>query len=308
MVTPHPISFQRVKIRHIEVFRAVVMSGSIRCAAEQLHVSAPAVSASLKQLETIVGFDLFLRTANGLVTTTEGIAFNKRIAALYENLDEISAFALQLRNGVDASLRIACSPNLALEIIPRIVKRLLAQFPSSSFSIEVMPTKDLTNAIAAQRVDVAVGINLPSGAYGKPTQIGQCAVIAAVPSSWPEANKRELTPSQLISRPWIRFHQETTQGAATLEWFSSESDSVQAVASVRVARVACSLVEQAIGFALLDEFTANKASTASVTCVSISPPIAYSVDYLRASAPSSTRLSDAFITELKRLFATRFAP
>jgi DNA-binding transcriptional LysR family regulator len=307
MVALSTPNFQRVKIRHIEVFRAVVLSGSIRSAAEQLHVSPPAVSASLKQLETIVGFELFLRTANGLVATSEGIAFNKRVAALYENLDEISAFALQLRNGVDASLRIACSPNLALEIVPRVVARLLKDFPSSSFNIEVMPTKELTNSIAAQRVDVGVGINLPNGPFGKPFAVGRCAVVAAVPTDWPEAREHHLTPSVLAKRPWIRFHPETTQGAATHEWLSRESVHSNSVASVRVARVACSLVEQGIGFALLDEFTASKAAKDRVVCLPITPSITYSVDCLTASAPTSTRLSDAFVRELQRAFPIKAA-
>jgi DNA-binding transcriptional LysR family regulator len=296
-------STQRIKIRHIEIFRAVVITSSIRGASEQLHVSPPAVSASLKQLETIVGFALFSRTSNGLVPTSEGVVFNKRVAALYDNLDEIAEFAVQLRQGVDASLRIACSPNLALDIIPSVIKRVLEKFPSSSFSIEVLPAKELVSAIAAQRADVAVGINLPLGPFVKPLTVGNCAVVAAVPLNWPEAKEQQLTAARLADRPWVRFHPETTQGAATHGWLSNQTDALHPVASVRVARVACSLVEQGIGFALLDEFTSKRAAAGSVACVAISPPLSYTVDFLKATAPTSTRLSDAFFSELKKLFS-----
>jgi DNA-binding transcriptional LysR family regulator len=298
-----PSSMQRIKIRHIEIFRAVVMASSIRGASEQLHVSPPAVSASLKQLETIVGFALFSRTSNGLVPTSEGIAFNKRVAALYHNLDEISEFAVQLRQGVDASLRIACSPNLALDVIPSVIKRVLEKFPSSSFSIEVLPAKELVSAMVAQRADVAVGINLPNGPFGKAFTVGHCAVLAAIPSHWPEAKEQQLTAANLATRPWVRFHPETTQGAATQAWLSNQTEALHSVASVRVARVACSLVEQGIGFALLDEFTSRRVATGSVACVTISPPLNYTVDFLKATAPTSTRLSDAFFAELKKVFA-----
>lgn len=296
-------STQRIKIRHIEIFRAVVITSSIRGASEQLHVSPPAVSASLKQLETIVGFALFIRSPHGLVPTSEGVAFNKRVAALYDNLDEISEFAVQLRQGVDASLRIACSPNLALDIIPNVIKRVLEKFPSSSFNIEVLPAKELVSAIAAQRADVAVGINLPLGPLGKPLTVGNCAVVAAVPLHWSEAKEQQLTAARLANRPWVRFHAETTQGAATHGWLSSQTEALHPIASVRVARVACSLVEQGIGFALLDEFTSRRAAAGSVACVAISPPLSYTVDFLKATAPTSTRLSDAFFTELKKVFA-----
>jgi DNA-binding transcriptional LysR family regulator len=288
----------QIKIRHLEVFRAVALSSSIRAAALQLHVSAPAVSASLKQLETLIGFELFARTPNGLQPTAEGSAFYKRIALLYENLDEISVFAMQLRNGAETSLRIASSPNLALRLVPKILKALTEEFPRSTFSIEVLPTKELLNAVASYRADVGVGINLPNGALGTPEHVGLCNVVAAIPRAWSEVQCSEISPSLCLDKPWIRFHPETTQGAATAAWFKDCPTLPPVIASARVARVACSLVEEGLGFALVDEYTAAHTDQTKVRCLPIVPALTYSVDFVQSVEPSSVRLAAAFKRQL----------
>jgi DNA-binding transcriptional LysR family regulator len=298
MPTPPP----KIKIRHIEVFRAVFASNSIRVASQNLHVSPPAVSASLKQLEQMIGLELFVRTSSGLFPTDAGLALNKRVRGLYEQLDDLGDYAVRLRRGAETTLRIASSPNLALKVIPTAMKELLNHFPECSLSVEVMPSRELVNTVEAQRADIGVGIDLPVGSRLVANTIGICRVVAAIPSSWPESSYPVIGPTNLASRPWIRFHPETTQGAATQRWFEGLEYPPSPVASVRVARVACSLVEQQIGFALLDEFTAEYTNTAAIKCVPIRPAVNYSINVLRASEPNSNQVADAFLDHLQRIF------
>ena len=199
----------------------------------------------------------------------------------------------------------ASSPNLALKAVPMVIKALIDQFPQSSFSIEVMPSKELLSAVASHRADLAVGIDLPAGPYGNPQSVGTCAVVAALPAHWAQAGLGVIKPINLRGQPWIRFHPETTQGASTHEWFRGEDQLPVVVASVRVARVACSLVEQGLGFALVDEFTAGHTSAGSVVCLPIEPSIEYSIDFIRSSAPASVRLTDAFFEYLRIMFNTK---
>ncbi len=64
-----------ITLRQVEVFRVVVVAGSVTAAAQMLFVSQPAVSRILADLEDAVGFKLFSRTKRQLVQTAEGRLF-----------------------------------------------------------------------------------------------------------------------------------------------------------------------------------------------------------------------------------------
>ncbi|HZG47457.1 MAG TPA: LysR family transcriptional regulator, partial [Allosphingosinicella sp.] len=60
-----------MNLRHIEIFHAVYVNGSVSAAARALNVSQPSVSKMLRHAESLLGFQLFQRTNGGLVPTAD---------------------------------------------------------------------------------------------------------------------------------------------------------------------------------------------------------------------------------------------
>jgi len=88
-----------MRLRHIEVFNAVMQTGSVSAAARLINVTQPAVSRTLQHAELQMGFALFQRARGRLTPTNEALALFPHIEKLFEQLDEVQR---TLRAGKDA--------------------------------------------------------------------------------------------------------------------------------------------------------------------------------------------------------------
>lgn len=79
-----------MRLRHIEVFQAIVQTGSISAAARLLNVSQPNVSRVLNHAEQQLGFALFERRAQGMVVTAEGRRLLPEVEDIYQRLQSIT--------------------------------------------------------------------------------------------------------------------------------------------------------------------------------------------------------------------------
>ena len=78
-----------MRLRHIEVFNAVMQTGSVSAAARLINVTQPAVSRTLQHAELQLGFALFERARGRLTPTNEAMALFPHVEKLYEQLDEV---------------------------------------------------------------------------------------------------------------------------------------------------------------------------------------------------------------------------
>ena len=90
-----------MKLRHIEVFHALMHAANMTEAARRLHVSQPAVSTVLKHAESQLGIRLFERTGGRLVPTPEAIALLPDVEGIFERLEALGRSVQGLRD-VDA--------------------------------------------------------------------------------------------------------------------------------------------------------------------------------------------------------------
>src|SRR4029077_17197043 len=100
-------SMRHATVRQLNVFAAVANKMSFSRAAEDLHLTQPAVSAQIKALEGHAGLPLFERVGKKLHLTeagTELLGYSRRIAELFREADEAMA---QLKGGAHGRLNVA---------------------------------------------------------------------------------------------------------------------------------------------------------------------------------------------------------
>lgn len=98
-----------MRLRHIEVFQAIVDTGSISAAARQLNVSQPNVSRVLGHAEQQLGFPLFERRSQGMIPTLEAQRLIPEIRELYGRLEAIGNLTEQLRRGEGQTVRVGAA-------------------------------------------------------------------------------------------------------------------------------------------------------------------------------------------------------
>lgn len=146
----------RIKFRHLDAFIAIARAGSLKRAAEQLNLTQPAISKTLKELEDIAGARLMERSRAGVRLTPAGDVFL--------NFAEQSTNALRhglrsVRGGgeMSDSLRIGALPSVAGTLIPEAVARFMAEAPDTLVEVQEGQHHDLTALLRSGALDLVAG-------------------------------------------------------------------------------------------------------------------------------------------------------
>ena len=139
-------------------FLAVVRAGSFTRAAEELHVTQPAVSQHIRQLEAHYGCALFSKTGRGVEPTRAGRLLYRALDA--ERNDEARLRAeldsLQDEKSTRPALRLGCTRTIADYVAPRLLTRHLARHPSERVLMRTGNTTELVALIEAGEIDFAL--------------------------------------------------------------------------------------------------------------------------------------------------------
>lgn len=156
----------RLKLRHLVLVDALAERGSVIRAAEQLHVTQPVVTRALREVEEILGVELFERHARGVTPTLYGEAFVAHARAVLAELRQAGRHVAELvhadRGTVIVGTHLAGS-NL---LLPRAIARVKAERPNLTVIVhEATPDVQITGLLDGG-IDMSVGriTPLPDGA------------------------------------------------------------------------------------------------------------------------------------------------
>lgn len=139
-----------MKLRHLDIFYAVMTCGSLTRAAEVLHISQPAASKALKHAEQQLGLVLFQRIRGKLLPTDEANLLFEEAKEVYQNLS---------RNP-QGKLAIGCLPSLGLNLVPEVTALFIKKHPNIKLTIGTHHTTDILQLLTQQDLDIGIAFNL----------------------------------------------------------------------------------------------------------------------------------------------------
>lgn len=148
-------------LRYLDYVDAVARCGSIRSAAETLHVAASAVNRRIKELERELDTPIFERLPSGVRLTAAGelfVGYARRRAA---DLDHVRSEIESLRGLRRGEVSIAVSQALAPSFLPRAMVGFQASHPGVSFAVKVLDRERAVQALVDFEVDLALVFNPP---------------------------------------------------------------------------------------------------------------------------------------------------
>lgn len=147
---------RRIKFRHLDAFSAIARAGSLKRAADDLNLSQPSISKTLKELEDILGVALMERDRSGAKLTQEGEVFlqfaEQCTAALRHGLRSVRA-----GGAAAAHLKVGVLPSVASSLLPRAVLSFAQANPDTLLELHEGPHQDLTSRLRSGRIDLVVG-------------------------------------------------------------------------------------------------------------------------------------------------------
>ncbi|MGM4903336.1 LysR family transcriptional regulator [Tardiphaga sp. 866_E4_N2_1] len=246
---------RKLSLRQIEVFRAVMLSGSINGASQMLRVAQPSLSRVVKRTEDVLGFKLFERTRGRLIPTDEAGVLLNLVGRVYRQLDELGEAVDRLTKGDGGMFRLGCTGSPGRCLVPRTVARMRAALPQLNFQVDVLLIDQIIDYLLFQRGECVVSVFPVRHPLVHCEPIGKGRLVALVPHRHPLATKRQISVQDLTQEPLISFEAETPHGAVVSQLFEAERLPVRVDFIVRHIETAVGLVANGVGIALVDEFS-----------------------------------------------------
>lgn len=144
----------------LQTFLAVYEAGSVRSAAEVLHVTPPAVSAAVAALESALGVTLFSRAGRGITPTDAGDIFAGYARKLLGLLTEAAAAVHEADRG---RVRIGAVATASEFLLPRLMASFVAAHPQVELSLSVLPRDEVFALAADHAIDLVLAGRPPRG-------------------------------------------------------------------------------------------------------------------------------------------------
>ncbi|WP_027211067.1 LysR substrate-binding domain-containing protein [Burkholderia sp. WSM2232] len=194
-----------LKARHMHLVVAIDTYRNLTQVADVTHVTVPAVSKSLAELERGLGLTLFARTAKGLVPTQYGECLIRHARAmltvLHQARDELKA----LSSGTQGKIHIGMLPASASVLVPRALSLLKQRSPGTNVVVVEGTTASLLPELWQGRLDLVVGRLPPPDTLGsfEERELIEDPVTLVVGRHHPLVRKKTLKWSDLHPYPWI---------------------------------------------------------------------------------------------------------
>lgn len=238
-----------MELRVLKYFLTVAREENITRAAEILHISQPALSRQLMQLEEELGVQLFKRGRHSSALTDEGMLLRRRAQ---EIVDLTEKTELEFRSGqeeVAGIISIGSGEAKTMRLLARIMDEFSAVYPAVKFDIYSNNADYIKERLERGTLDL--GILLGPNDVAKYESIplpGKEVWGAIVPRKCPLSEKEYITREDLVGHKVFMTYRGITQGVA--DWFGEYYDKMDVFVTYNLVNNAATLVECGLGAAI----------------------------------------------------------
>ena len=145
-----------VDLELYRVFYTVAKNGHMTKASEELHISQPAISQSIRKLESQLGGTLFLRSNKGMELTEEGKMFYEYVKGALELINNAENEFTSFKDLSKGEIKIGCSTTLTKLVLLDSLKRFHLDYPNININITNDLTSNLINDLKLGKLDFVI--------------------------------------------------------------------------------------------------------------------------------------------------------
>ena len=197
--------------RHLLQFHEIIRTGSFTRAAATLGLTQPALTRNMKLMEGRLGFELMVRSRQGIIPTTLGARILEEANAIVLAERRISALTNTLKRGYEAELRVGCTPTLSLHALPQPVADFARDNPAIRLDMRQAHSGLLADMLRDGLVDVVLGPpEIAMHVFGsRVTPLFDSQVVILASRYHPLAGRGVVTTEDLDNARWA-LHQPGT--------------------------------------------------------------------------------------------------
>lgn len=294
----------KLNLRQIEVFKAVMTSGSISGAAKLLFVSQPAVSRLILHTEERLGFALFQRIKGRLYPTPEAHHLYAEVKVLHQNIQRVEETAERLRENRVGQLRLAFSPSLSQSIIPKAIAVFRHKYPDIHIKTRTLVPSTMLQALLTQQSDLGIAYTPVDHPNLASRVLYQNRMVAVLPDNHRLATHGQITAHALSGEPLIKYSDDIPFAILMHDIFDGHDMPSAACIEVQQAHVACALAQAGAGIALVDEATVKGISLPNMAVIPIATSVNAPISVFHQKYKPLSRVTMEFLDVLKNMKVT----
>lgn len=277
-------------------------------AAEMLHVSQPAATRLIADLEESVGFALFDRLRGRLIPTPEAQTLFEEVQLSLLGVDRIARTAQEIRHVQRGVLQVAAAPALALSFLPKVTAQFLRERPQAQITLIMESSSTVVDMVVGKRCDLGFAIlamNTPA-THGE--QFLAARMVLAVPAAHRLADRAVVTPADLKGEHFASYPRILDTRLQVDGLFAAHGVERTLRFETQISHGLCSFVESGLAVALVDAVTASEYRGDRVRFLRFEPEVRMDFTVLTPLQRRPAMLADAYVQYVRECALKQLDP
>ncbi|WP_057765731.1 LysR family transcriptional regulator [Companilactobacillus tucceti] len=287
-----------MELRTINYFIAVANEGNISRAAKVLHISQPALSKQMSELESELNIQLFIRTNRKIQLTDEGEYFLKHSQEIVSLVDK-TINNINRTEDIQGDVYIGSGETQAFNMIAKTMQNILKKHPKVKFHLFSGNADDIYSKMSNGLLDFSILIEpfeTKDYDYLKLPFIDQWGVLMNRDS--PLANRKFVTPKDLVDKPLMMSNQTSVKNIFNT-WFGQPVDNLNIISTYNLITNPSKMVAQGLGYAFTFEDLITPSEENNLEFVPLKPDLLVNLDLVWNKNPHFSKAADTFLNHFR---------
>lgn len=284
--------------RHIEIFQAIMKTGSITGAAHLLFTSQPTISREIAWFETLCGFPLFDRRNAKIYPTEAAFILYEEILQSNIGLERVFNTAQQIKNHQIGELQLCCLPFLASTLLPTVIAKFKSHTQHSQICITPLESPFIETQLSSQQFHLGL-IEHQSIPLGTTLQFQfKSNEVCILPDIHPLLDKAELQPEDFTAHEFISLAKQDPYRQQIDQVFHQHHIQRQLSIETHSAHSICRMVQKGLGISIVNPLIMLDYLGSGLQWRPITFSIPFTLSLVRPDYRPVSRLADLFIADL----------
>jgi DNA-binding transcriptional LysR family regulator len=287
-----------INSRDIEVFRAVMQTGTTTAAARILHATQPAISRTLSQFQWKTGLKLFDIQRSRLVPTPEAKELFDAVQRHFLGLEKVEETLSSLKHAGVGWLRVACTPVLGLAVLPEVVAAFQVDYPGVQISLHTISTPYMRDGLLSGLYDLALSTSDIKAVGLDPVVLHRDESVCVMNKDHPLAGKSAVHVRDLQHYPLLCHHKSDAQQQMLNSLMSKSGVEPPSVLETDYSATICRLAAAGNGIGIVSTYAATVFDSI-IRAAPFSPAIVVETQLAFAPSTAPSKLALTFAEALK---------
>ena len=293
-------------LRQIRSFVVLASVGSFTQAAASLHISQPALTVQIRQLEEVLQVQLFDRNTRSVRLTRVGLELLPKLERLQDELDTVLADTREVATVRRGIVRLACMTSFAASGLPAAIAEFRAKHPQIGFAIKDAVWTRVIAMVLSEEVDFGIGDKEAAEPGLEFIPVLEDRMHVIFPAGHPVDRMRKITLKKLAAYPMVMMDPQTSTRGLTDAAFAAAGCSPPRACEVMFLSTAVAMVRAGLGITILPSTAIEWRAHQRLKSRAIAEPsFRRQVGVFRKAGRSLPPASEAFVAMLRRASSLR---